>query len=208
MTAASRRAAVYCRVSTLNGQTTSNQELALRDAADRMGCEVVRVYADQGVSGAKGRDKRPQFDALLKAATRHEFDLVMCWSVDRLGRSLRDLVEFLEELRALKVDLFLHQQGLDSTTPSGRAMFHVAGVFAEWERAIIRERIMAGMTRARVKGTRSGKPIGRPKISPEKRRAILAALDAGNGVVKTARLISVGVSTVERVKREALCEVD
>src|SRR3954451_15268196 len=82
-----RRAALYCRVSTLNGQTTTNQELALREVADRMQCEVVALYTDE-VSGAKGRDKRPGFDALLKAAARHEFDLVMAWSVDRLGAGL------------------------------------------------------------------------------------------------------------------------
>src|SRR5947209_3282537 len=98
-------------------------------------------------------------DALLKAAVRHEFDVVTAWSVDRLGRSLQGLVNFLEELRALKIDLFLHQQGLDTSTPTGRAMYQMAGIFAEWERAIIRERVIAGLARARVRGTKSGKPI-------------------------------------------------
>ena len=106
-----RRAALYVRVSTLNGQTTENQERALREVADRMGCEIVHVYRDQGISGAKGRNGRPAFDALCKGAARREFDIVMAWSVDRLGRSLQDLVAFLTELHALKIDLYLHQQG-------------------------------------------------------------------------------------------------
>src|SRR5712691_5314551 len=122
-----RRAAVYLRVSALD-QTTANQKRELRAVAERVGCEVVRVYRDHGISGAKGRDKRPAFDALCRAATRREFDVVMAWSVDRLGRSLQDLVGFLSEIHSLGIDLFLHQQGLDTTTPSGKAMFGMMGV--------------------------------------------------------------------------------
>src|ERR1700712_3399746 len=115
---AMRRAVVYLRVSTLE-QTTANQERALREIAGRMGCEIIKVYKDHGISGAKGRDKRPGFDALCRDATKREFDVVMAWSVDRLGRSLQDLVEFLSELHALGIDLFLHQQGIDTLTPRG-----------------------------------------------------------------------------------------
>ena len=132
-----RRAVFYLRVSTID-QTTANQERELREIAARMGCEVVRVYKDHGISGAKGRDKRPAFDAMCRDATKRQFDVVMAWSVDRLGRSLQDLVGFLGELHALGVDLFLHQQGLDTTTPAGKAMFQMLGVFAEFERAIFR----------------------------------------------------------------------
>src|SRR5512145_3105441 len=107
------------------------------------------------------RFRRLAFDALCRAAARREFDLVMVWSVDRLGRSLQDLVAFLGELHALGVDLFLHQQGLDTTTSAGKAMFQMMGVFAEYERAIIQERVRAGLRRARAEGTRSGKPIAR-----------------------------------------------
>src|SRR6516164_6474368 len=124
-----RRAVFYLRVSTLD-QTTANQERELRAIAARMGCEVVKVYKDHGISGAKGRNKRPAFDALCRAATRREFDMVMAWSVDRLGRSLQDLVGFLSEIHALRIDLYLHQQGLNTTTPSGKAMFQMMGVFA------------------------------------------------------------------------------
>src|SRR5262249_25578303 len=126
-------------------QTTANQERELRAVAERMGCEVVHVYRDHGVSGAKGRDKRPQFDAMLKAATKREFDLVMAWSVDRLGRSLQDLVAFLGELHGTGRDLYLHMQALDTTTPGGRAMFQMMGVFAEFERSMIQERVRVGL---------------------------------------------------------------
>ena len=125
-----------------------------------------KVYKDYGISGAKGRDKRPAFDALCRAAARREFDVVMAWSVDRLGRSLQDLVGFLSELHALKIDLFLHRQGLDTTTPAGKAMFQMMGVFAEFERAMIQERVRAGLARARSEGT----TLGRRKTAPPSRR--------------------------------------
>lgn len=144
----------------------------LRPSISRMGHEVVEVYEDFGISGGRGRDKRPAFDRLHHDAARRKFDIVMAWSVDRLGRSLQDLVAFLEHIRACDIGLFLHQQGLDTTTPSGRAMFGMLGVFAEFERSIIRERVKSGMARARAKGTRSGKAIGRPALDPSRREAI------------------------------------
>jgi DNA invertase Pin-like site-specific DNA recombinase len=110
-----KQVAIYTRVST-DHQTTENQARELRAIADRMGWEIVKVYTDHGISGAKSREKRPSFDALAKDASRRR--LVMAWSVDRLGRSLQDLVGFLSDLHAYGIDLFLHQQGLDTTTPS------------------------------------------------------------------------------------------
>src|SRR6266550_3296683 len=126
--------------------------------------EIVKVYKDHGISGTRGRDKRPAFDKLCRDAARREFDVVMAWSVDRLGRSLQDLVGFLSELHAFKIDLFLRQQGLDTTTPAGKAMFQMMGVFAEFERAMIQERVRAGLARARENGTKTGNAIGRPRI--------------------------------------------
>src|SRR5258705_1071694 len=146
-----RRAVASLRVSTIE-QTTANQERELREIAGRMGCEIVRVYKDHGISGTRGRDKRPAFDKLCRDAARREFDVVMAWSVDRLGRSLQDLVGFLSELHALKADLFLHQQGLDTTTPARKAMFQMMGMFAEFERAMIQERVRAGLRRAKDEG--------------------------------------------------------
>jgi DNA invertase Pin-like site-specific DNA recombinase len=150
------RAAIYARVSTDN-QTTDNQLRELRQVAERNGWEIVQEYVDHGISGAKGREQRPAFDALWKGATRREFDVVMVWAVDRLGRSLSHLVNFLSELHAKKVDLFIHQQGIDTTTPGGKALFGVMGVFAEFERSIIQERVKAGIKRVRSKGQRWGR---------------------------------------------------
>src|SRR6266850_5253681 len=170
---AMKRAAIYLRVSTTD-QTTANQERELREIASRSGLEIVKVYKDHGISGAKGRDKRPAFDALCRDAAKRQFDVVMAWSVDRLGRSLQDLVGFLSELHALGIDLFLHQQGLDTTTPAGKAMFQMLGVFAEFERAMFAERVRAGLARARSEG----KCLGRPPIAPALEKRIREALAA------------------------------
>src|ERR1700690_597000 len=156
------RVAIYSRVST-DHQTTENQERELQAIAERIGWTVAKVYRDQGVSGAKSRQDRPAFDALCKDASRRQFDLIIAWSVDRLGRSLQDLVGFLSEIHALRIDLYLHQQGLDTTTPAGKAMFQMMGVFAEFERAMIQERVRAGLRRA----VSEGKQLGRPRIAPE-----------------------------------------
>ena len=188
----------YLRVSTID-QTTANQERELREIAGRMGCEIVRVYKDHGISGTRGRDKRPAFDKLCRDAARRDFDVVMAWSVDRLGRSLQDLVGFLSELHALKIDLFLRQQGLDTTTPAGKAMFQMMGVFAEFERAMIAERVRAGLARARGEGKR----LGRPPIAPalEKRIREALATPGRPGVRVIAKQFGVNPGTVQRISR-------
>jgi DNA invertase Pin-like site-specific DNA recombinase len=193
-----RTAAIYTRVST-DHQTTENQERELRAIADKMGWTVGKVYRDQGFSGAKGRDGRPAFDALCKDAARRRFDMVMAWSVDRLGRSLQDLVGFLNDLHSLGIDLFLHQQGVDTSTNGGKALYQMMGVFAEFERALIRERIMAGLERAKAQGTK----LGRRPIDAEKETAIRKDLRAGKvGMIKLAKAHGVGVGTVQRIKSE------
>ena len=193
-----KRAVLYLRVSTID-QTTANQERELREVAGRMGCEIVKVYKDHGISGAKGRDKRPAFNALIRDANQRKFDMVMAWSVDRLGRSLQDLVSFLSELHALHIDLFLHQQGLDTTTPAGKAMFQMMGVFAEFERAMIQERVRAGLARAVAEGTK----LGRPKTDAATEKAIRNALQKGDaGMHKIAARFGVGTGTVQRIKEE------
>jgi DNA invertase Pin-like site-specific DNA recombinase len=154
------------------------------------------------MSGAKGRDQRPAFDRLCKAIVRHEFDVVAAWSVDRLGRSLQDLVGFLGEVHGAGVDLYLDRQGLDTSTPAGKALFQMLGVFAEFERCLIVERVRAGIAKARATGTRSGKAIGRPGLPAEKIAAVRAALAAGDGIRKVARLIGVGNETVHRIARQ------
>ncbi len=205
-TLAAMRAALYLRVSTLD-QTTENQERELRVVAARLGHEIVDVYADNGISGAKGRNGRPAFDRLHRDAVRRRFDIIMAWSVDRLGRSVQDLVSFLNEIHASGVNLYLHQQGLDTTTPSGRAMFQMMGVFAEFERSMIRERVLSGMARAKEKGTKSGKAIGRPRLDPDRREAIRNAYRAGGiGLRKVARRYGVSVETVRRILSESSSE--
>jgi DNA invertase Pin-like site-specific DNA recombinase len=183
-------------------QTVENQRQALRAAAEHRGWTVVEEFVDAGISGAKGREKRPAFDRLLKAVTRRKVDVVAAWSVDRLGRSLQDLVGFLGELHGAGVDLYLDRQGVDTSTPAGKALFQMLGVFAEFERSIIQERIAAGIARARVVGTKSGKPIGRARIAPTKEAAIRAALASGKGILKVAREFGTGSSVVQRIKAE------
>jgi len=197
-----RRVAIYTRVST-DGQTVDNQLVELQAVAERHGWEVVDVYSDNGISGSKGRDQRPAFDDLCKGAIRREFDLIMAWSVDRLGRSLQHLVTFLGEIHSKDVDLYLHQQGIDTTTPAGKAMFQMCGVFAEFERAMIQERVKAGLARARAQGTKSGNPLGRPKVNGSVKKAVLAARAEGTGKRKISKQLGIGVSTVNRILAEA-----
>ncbi len=190
-----RRVAVYARVST-DGQSVENQLQELATVAERHGWEVVTTFTDEGVSGARGRDGRPGFDALCGAVARREVDLVAAWSVDRLGRSLQDLVGFLGELRAKGVDLYLHVQGLDTSTPAGRAMFGMLGVFAEFERAMIQERVRAGLERARARGRRLGRP---PALTHRQRRQLRQDREAGMSLRALARKYGTTAPTVRRV---------
>ena len=192
-----KRVALYLRVST-SEQTIVNQRRELEAVAERHGWQVVAVFKDEGISGTKGRDKRPGFDRLCQGIARREFDRVAAWSVDRLSRSLQDLVTFLGELHAKGIDLYLHQQGLDTATPAGKAMFQMLGVFSEFEWAMIVERVKAGLSRARSQGRR----LGRPSLGPDKERAVRRLLSKGTGIVKTAKTVGVGVSAVQRIKGE------
>ena len=187
------RAALYLRVS------TDDQTRELRATADRAGHEIMAVYRDKGISGAKGRDKRPGFVAMNKDAARRRFDVVMAWSVDPLGRSLQDLIAFMQELRSLRIDLFLHQQGLDTTTPAGKMMFQVLGSFAEYERDMIRARVNAGIARAKA----AGKHCGRPPLAPELAERIREALAVPGrpGIRVIAKQFGVSPMTVQNVAR-------
>src|ERR1051325_2849320 len=170
----SKRAAVYGRVSK-DWQTTDNQIMALRQVAARRGWEVVEVYIDHAISGASKRDKRAAFDQMLKDVSRRKFDVLMAWAIDRMGRSLHGLLETIAHLQATGVDLYLDQQNIDTTTPSGKLLFHITGAFAEFERSIIQQRVYAGLARARAQGRR----LGRPKIDPKTEWGICQALAAG-----------------------------
>ena len=132
-----------------------------------------------------------------KDAARRRFDVVLAWSVDRLGRSLQDLCGFLSELHSLGIDLFLHQQGIDTTTPAGKAMFQMMGVFAEFERSMIRERVNAGIARAKAAGKHCGRPLIDPKLEGRVRDALAAS--GRPGLHKIAKQFGVGTGTVQRI---------
>lgn len=187
------KSAIYARVST-SGQTIYNQVRALRQVNDRNGWELVEVFEDAGISGARNPGDRPAYNALYQAIMRREIDVVLAWSVDRLGRSLQDLIAFLNDLHSKKVDLYLHQQGIDTTTPGGKALFQLMGVFAEFERSIMQERINAGLDRARAQGKR----LGRPPTTDGVKHAILKQRARGLSMRAIAEGLGVGLGTVQR----------
>jgi DNA invertase Pin-like site-specific DNA recombinase len=190
-----KNVAIYARVST-NKQTCENQLVELRRIAEQRGWNIVQEFIDEGISGAKGRSDRPALDAMLTMANRGKFDLVACWSIDRLGRSVQNLVEILNDMQALRVDLFFHQQGLDTSTPSGRMMFSVFSALAEYERGMIRERICAGLDRAKKKGTK----LGRPTVMNDSMRSAVKLLrERGMAIGQIARELQCGVGTIYKV---------
>src|SRR5215467_9815696 len=186
-----KRAALYVRVST-DAQTLENQIRELRQVAERRGWDVVEVYRDAGISGAKGRNGRPGLDSMLKDASRRKFDIVMAWAIDRLGRSLIDLLDTIQHLEACGVDLYLDQQAIDTTTPMGKLVFQVTGAFAEFERTMIRQRIKAGLKRAVAQGVK----LGRPKIDSATERKVRNQLAKGVGILKVAKSLGIGTGTV------------
>jgi len=190
-----KRVCLYCRVSTIH-QTSENQLRELRAVAERMGYEIVSEFIDNGISGAKSRKDRPALDEMMKLATQRKFEMVMCWSIDRLGRSLQHLVEILNELQAMKIDLFFMQQGMDTTTPSGRMIFSVFGAIGEFERNLIRERVIAGQQRAKASGVHIGRPT---KMNEGMRSAVKAMYKNGMSIRQIAKSCKVGIGTVYSV---------
>ena len=183
--------ALYLRVSTAH-QTADNQLHELERVAAARGWNIVRTFRDDGISGAKGRDGRPALDALLKAATRREFDLIAVWSIDRLGRSLQHLVTTVNDLHASGVQLYFHQQALDTTSPSGKLMFGVFASFAEFEKSLISERIRLGIERAR----KEGKSLGRPSsVTDSTRAAIVELYKKGMSPKKISQTLRCGGGT-------------
>src|SRR5665647_970050 len=197
MTGKTKRAALYVRVST-DKQTVENQIEALTKVANARGWEIVATFNDAGISGAKGRKDRPGLDEMLKQAQRHKFDIVMAWAIDRVGRSLIDLLATIQHLEACHVDLYLDQQNIDTTTPAGKLMFQVCGAFAEFERSMIRERVHAGLRRAVANGKVLGRPLNDPDAVGKARRE----LAKGIGIGKVARSVGLGVGTVHKLARE------
>ena len=191
----SKRIAIYARVST-SLQTTQNQIDALTELANRQGYTIIKIYSDNGISGTKLTADRPALNDLMTDARKRKFDMVLVWSLDRLGRSLKHCLELLQELQELKVDLFFQQQGMDTSTSSGKLMFSMIGAFAEFERNIIRERVMAGQQRAKANGVKFGRPS---KMNDGMRSAVKLLREKGMGIKQIAKQLQIGVGTVYSV---------
>ncbi len=194
-----KRVAIYARVSTAH-QTVENQFLELREVAERNGWKIVAELSDNGISGAKGRDQRPAFDELLKRSTRREFDIVMVWAIDRLGRSIQHLVGFMNEIQSIGVDLYIHKQAIDTTTASGRMIFGIFSALGEYERELMRERIIAGQKRAVSQGIKIGRPS---KMNDAVRTSVRMLRDKGVGIREISKKLEIGVGTVYSVLRAA-----
>jgi DNA invertase Pin-like site-specific DNA recombinase len=188
------RAGLYARVSTADQQTLPLQMIAMQDYAQRRGWDIVAEIQDIG-SGAK---KRPKREALLELARRRQLDVIVCWRLDRWGRSLSDLTHSLEDLRAIGVDFVSITEALDLTTPTGRAMAGMLAIFAQFEREVLRERVLAGMTQAKKKGTRSGKPIGRPATARDQSEKIRQLFSKGLNKAEIAKRLNIGRASVFR----------
>jgi DNA invertase Pin-like site-specific DNA recombinase len=175
-------------------QTVENQLRDLLAVAERQDWEIVATFCDEGISGAKGRDKRPAFDSLLKGVARKDFDLIAAFSVCRIGRSLPDLINFLGDIQSKGVDLYLHAQGLDTSTPSGAMMFQMLSVFSTYEKTILRDRILSGLRRTTKKS-------GRRPMPEDRAQAIRRSLIDGSSIRATARLHRASTTTVTAIKR-------
>ena len=189
------RIAIYCRVSTAN-QTVENQLLELRQVAQRSGWEIVATYCDNGISGSKGRDGRPQFDALIKDAHRRKFDLIAAWSIDRLGRSIQTLIGFMNEMNDLGVGLYFHQQALNTKTASGRMVFGIFSALGEYEKEMIRDRINAGLARAKAEGKRLGRPSN---VNPSVITSVRLLREKGHSIHNIAKQLHIGVGTTQKI---------
>ncbi len=193
------RVSLYGRVSTSH-QTSDSQLGELERVAQARKWNIIRTFRDDGLSGAKGREERPALDALLKCASKREIDLIAVWSIDRLGRSLQHLVTVVNDLQALGVALYIHQQQLDTTTPSGKLCFSMFGAFAEFERNLIRERVRAGLERAKRNGVKVGRPSN---LNDSVRAAIVALRSKDHSIRHIARELKVGTGTVYEVLRSS-----
>ena len=190
------RVALYLRVST-GGQSVANQKRELEAMAKQAGWKIVEVYQDKGISGAKGRNGRPELDQMLNDATRRRFKKLLVWDLSRLGRSLRDLISITDHFQELGIDLYVHKDAIDTGTASGRLFFHIVGAIGEFERERIRERINAGLARAKAEGKTLGRPEGTTKNKVKHQAEIVSLRDAGMSIRKIAGALSVSTSTVQ-----------
>ena len=189
------KAVIYSRVST-NDQTVDNQLKILREVAEKKGLEVVQEISDEGISGAKGRDEREGFNELIKGSIQKEWDIILVWDVSRLGRSLQHLVSFLDDIHSAKCDLYIHQSGLDTSTASGKMMFQMIGVFSEFERSMIRERVIAGQQRAKAEGRHIGR---KSNLTNGVINAVIQLREKNVPIKRIAKDMQIGVGTVYKI---------
>ena len=194
-----RKAVIYSRVST-NEQTVENQLKVLREVAEKRGLEVVREISDEGISGAKGRDERPGFDELIKGSVKNEWDIILVWDVSRLGRSLKHLVSFLEDIQSARCDMYIHQSGIDTSTASGKMMFGMLSVFSEFERSMIRERVIAGQQRAVANGVKLGR---KTNVNDGIITAVYHMRQNNVSIKRIAKDLQIGVGTVYKILDKA-----
>ena len=182
------RACLYVRVSHISG-SVERQVRELTEVAANNKWEIVETYIDHAISGALGKDKRPALNKMMNDSLKRKFDVVMISSIDRLGRSLQHLIEIVNDLEAKSVDLFILAQSIDTTIPSGKLMFSMISAFAEYERSIIRERVMSGLENAKAKG----KVLGRKtNLDAPTELKIVSMRDNGASIRKIATECSVG----------------
>ena len=194
-----KKVGIYTRVSTLD-QTIDNQLIELRDHCSKMGWEVVKEYADEGLSGTLSRDKRPALNSLIKDAYRKRFDSVVCWDISRIGRSMKELILFLSDMKDRGIGICSVRQGFDTSTSMGEIMFQFVGILSSWEREMIRERTLAGLERAKSEG----KTLGRRKVTNDTMTAkILELRTAKKTIREIASEVGVSRGTVNNVLKVA-----
>jgi len=194
-----KKVVIYGRTST-DKQQVENQLNQLREISNRNDWETVDEYIDEGYSGSLGRDRRPEFNRLLKDSVRGKFDVILVWDISRLGRSLQDLISFLNDIQSKNIDLYIDRQGIDTTTPTGKMMFQMIGVFSEFERNLIRDRVRVGMENAKKNGTKSGRSIGRPtNVNDGTKAAVIELRNTGMSMNKICKTLGIGSGTLYKL---------
>jgi len=187
---------IYLRVST-KSQDTSNQLQPLKEYAERMGYELVGVYEDHGISGVKS--SRPQLDQMIVDGRRRKYSMILSWSVDRIGRNTTHLCQFVDEMNNLGINLYFHTQSIDTTQSIGRMFFHIISSISEFERELIRERVIAGLERCKQNGMKLGRPSS---VNESLRISVRLLKDKGLGVREICRKLSLGTNTYYKIVRE------
>ena len=195
----SKRVCLYARVSRKEMDCT-RQLMELREVADNHGWNIVDEYIDSAISGIKGRDERPEYDRLCKDIARRRFDLVAAFDASRISRSVKDLCIFIEEIKSKSVDLYLHTQGVDTSTPHGMALLQMIGIFSSLERELIKDRIQAGITRAQERGVKFGGPTN---VGTGTKEAVKALRGQGWSIRRTAKELGIGVGTLYKLQAQA-----